>query len=32
MPFVTDPGGLDPPGWNHLPPSVRDRVVWIVAE
>ncbi|MEO6808419.1 MAG: acyl carrier protein [Isosphaeraceae bacterium] len=29
---MTDPGGLDPPGWNHLPPSVRDRVVRIVAE
>lgn len=32
MPFVTDSGGLDPPGWNRLPLSVRDRVVRIVAE
>lgn len=31
MPYVTDPGGLDGPGWEQLPASVRRRLVgWIV--
>src|SRR5262249_23927502 len=29
--YVADPGGLDPPGWIDLPPSLRDRVVRLIA-
>ena len=31
MPYVTDPGGLDGPGWKDLPGSVRERVVAILS-
>jgi len=31
MPHVADPGGLDPPGWDDLPASIRTRVLKVMS-